>query len=325
VIRAKAAPTQNISPSLKTFSGTNSNALKALVVVNAVEVAPAPATAVPEGQLAGKFVVGPSAGGAGPGVPSSSSETSGAGSNAGHGTAAADGHSTIPGSGSEPTAAGKAGNGVSALPKADTGGGSGTTNGAGAGTGVTTGAGNGAGTGAVSSGAPGISISGGVPGRSRAGAANSSPGRPSYPLMIISGGASGGASRDLGFFGRHETVYSVSIPMAASGGGPDWTMQYALLDPAQAGAGLLVPPIAQKKTAATMKPLPVNVDAGPVFVSAVIDEKGKLQSIRSLRAHDTRSEAAIHALQQWEFLPAQLDGKPVSAKILMGISVQFQE
>ena len=325
VIQAKAAPPQNISPNLKTFAGTNSNAIKALVVVNAVEVAPAPATAVPEGQLAGKFVVGPSGSGTGSAEPLRSSETPGAVSGAGHSPAPADGHSPTSGSGTETAAAGRGGNSVSGSPKMGTGGGAGTTNGAGAGTGVATGPGTGAGKGTVSSGAPGISISGGVSGGTRAGAANSFPGRPSYPLMIISGGASGGASRDLGVFGRHETVYSVSIPMADSGGGPDWTMQYALLDPAQAGTGLLVPPIAQRKTGATMKPLPVNVDAGPVFVSAIINEKGKLESLRALRAQDTRSQAAIRALEQWEFLPAQLDGKPVSAKILMGIAVRFQE
>ena len=50
---------------------------------------------------------------------------------------------------------------------------------------------------------------------------------------------------------------------------------------------------------------------GPVFVSGVIDETGKLQSLRSIRAQDARSQPAIQALQQWQFLPAQLDGRPV--------------
>jgi len=144
-------------------------------------------------------------------------------------------------------------------------------------------------------------------------------------MMIIAGGASGGASRDLGVFSRSETVYSVSIPMTDAGGGPDWTMQYALRDPALAGAGLLVPPIAQKKVAATMKPSPISIDAGPVFVSAIIDENGKLQALKSIRVQDTRSQAAIRALEQWEFLPAQLDGKPVASKILVGVAVRIQE
>jgi hypothetical protein len=143
--------------------------------------------------------------------------------------------------------------------------------------------------------------------------------------MIISGGASGGASRDLGVFSRSETVYSVSIPMTDAGGGPDWTMQYALRDPAEAGAGLLVPPIAQKKIAATIKPSQISVDAGPVFISAIIDENGKLLSPKPVRVQDTRSQAAIHALEQWEFLPAQLDGKPIACKVLVGVAMRVQE
>jgi hypothetical protein len=142
--------------------------------------------------------------------------------------------------------------------------------------------------------------------------------------MIISGGASGGASRDLGIFSRSETVYSVSIPMTEAGGGPDWTMQYALLEAAQASTGLLVPPIAQKKIAANMKPAAVSVDAGPIFISAIIDENGKLQALKPVRAQDARSQAAIRALEQWEFLPAQLDGKPVASKVLVGVAVHVQ-
>ncbi|HET9836633.1 MAG TPA: hypothetical protein VFR84_00260 [Candidatus Angelobacter sp.] len=317
LIRAKVAPAQNVSPDLKTLNGTNTNALQALVVVNAVEVAPDPGTAVPNAQLAGRFVVGPSGSGAGgansPASPNSASAT---GTGISHGPSSSDGSSLTAGSGNKPNGSGKDAGGVSVSPSPGSGGG-----GAGPANGN---APSGAGNGTVNSGAPGISISGGIPGRNRA-TASSLPGRPSYPLMIISGGASGGASRDLGVFSRSETVYSVSVPMADAGGGPDWTMQYALRDSAQAGAGLLVPPMAHKKIAATMKPSPISVDAGPVFISAIIDENGKLQALKPIRAQDTRSQAAIRALEQWEFLPAQLDGKPVASRVLMGVAVRVQE
>jgi Gram-negative bacterial TonB protein C-terminal len=313
VIRASTAPSQTVSPDLKTLPGTNTNVMKALVVVNAVQVAPDPSIAVPEGQLAGKFAIGPSAGGPGTGSSPASSETGNVtGAAGGHSPAPGNGHSSMPGG--ENTAADRSGSGVNISPNP----------GNGEGIGATNGGASGAGAGSARGGTPGISISGGVPGR-RAVTANSFPGRPSYPLMIISGGASGGASRDLGIFGRSETVYSVSIPMADSGGGPDWTMQYALLDAAQAGAGLLVPPIAQKKIAANMKPAAISVDSGPVFISAIIDENGKLQALKPVRAQDARSQAAIRALEQWEFLPAQLDGKAVASKILVGVAVHLQQ
>jgi len=160
-----------------------------------------------------------------------------------------------------------------------------------------------------------------VPGRNGAAMNRAVPIHRSYGMMIISGGSSGGASRDIGVFDRSETVYSVTISMADAGGGPDWPMQYALFNSAQTGAGLLVPPFVQKKAAATMAKLQLVGDPGPVFISGVIDENGKLQSLRSVRAPDARSLAAVRALQQWQFLPAQLDGKPVASKVLIGVTV----
>jgi hypothetical protein len=312
VIRSKTTAARTVSPNLRALSGTQPNALKALVILNAVNVAPDPSVVVPEGELAGKFVVGPSREEAGPGKPSPLP------------TAATE-HVSSPESGPVPLSSSgrsaEAGSGepdaehrnreLSALAKS----------GAGRGTGAPkSSSGIGAGGDNSGSSAPGISISGGMSGRSRATVSRALPPSPSYPLMIISGGSSGGASRDLGAFSRNETVYSVSIPMADAGGGPDWTMQYALLNPGQAGAGLLVPPLAQKKVAAAMKSR-LSTEAGPVFVSAVIDENGKLQSLKSIRAQDARSEVALRALAQWEFLPAQLDGKPVASKILLGVAV----
>src|SRR5207247_4757875 len=102
---------------------------------------------------------------------------------------------------------------------------------------------------------PGISISGGVPGRSGRAVARTSIPHDSYGLTVISGGSSGGASRDLGVFSRSDTVYTVYIPMTDAGGGPDWPMQYALMSPAQAHNGspngLLTPPAVLKKNQAT--------------------------------------------------------------------------
>ena len=143
----------------------------------------------------------------------------------------------------------------------------------------------------------------------------------SYGITIISGGSSGGAGRDMGIFDRSETVFSVAIPMGDAGGGPDWPMQYSMLNHGGPGAGLLVPPFAQKKVAATVPKTQLAGEQGLVFVSGVIDETGKLQSLHTVRTQDARSQPAIQALQQWQFLPAQLDGRPVASKVLIGVTV----
>jgi hypothetical protein len=166
----------------------------------------------------------------------------------------------------------------------------------------------------------GISILGGTGPGERSVVARNIP-RGSYALTIISGGSSGSATRDLGVFSRNETVYTVGIPMSDAGGGSDWSMAYALMDSAAASNGLPTPPFALKKIAATGPNSDRFANSGPVFVTGVIDENGKLQALRAIRTSDVRAQSAVDALAQWEFRPAQLDGKPVASKILIGVDV----
>ena len=302
---------------------------KAIIVVNAVSVAPDPAAQIPDAQLSGNFVVGPSLGRAAP-------EKSSPGGDGHSAETAASNNSTAV---SQPYKGGSAGTDITNGAGANShSAGAGNGNIAGTGTGIAPVAGPGSGSGAPvrgnsgvtgrgtasSSGAGGISISGGSPGRN-GGLGRSVPMSRPYGITIISGGSSGGAGRDMGVFDRSETVFSVAIPMSDAGGGPDWPMQYAMLNHGQPGAGLLVPPFAQKKVAATMpRMIQLAGGQGPVFVSGVIDETGKLQSLRTIRAQDARSQPAIQALQQWQFLPAQLDGQPVASKILIGVTVTVE-
>jgi hypothetical protein len=126
-------------------------------------------------------------------------------------------------------------------------------------------------------------------------------------------------------FSRSDTVYTVYIPMTDAGGGPDWPMQYTLMSSALAHNGLLVPPVVLKKVQATAPKTGLTANSGPVFVTGIIDENGKLQALRTIRARDGRAQSAVNALAQWEFLAAQLDGKPVASKVLIGVSVMPTE
>jgi hypothetical protein len=321
---AKAAlqPTAVNSPVVELQATTR----KSIIVVNAVSVAPDPAAQIPDAQLTGNFVVGPSLGR----VVLEKSSPVGDGHSAE--SAAVNNGTAV----SQPYKGGSAGTHIANGDGAGSSHSSSAGNGniAGTGTGIAPVAGPGSGSGAPvrgnsgvtgrgtasSSGAGGISISGGSPGRNGGLGSRSVPLSRSYGITIISGGSSGGAGRDMGVFDRSETVFSVAIPMGDAGGGPDWPMQYAMLNHGEPGAGLLVPPFAQKKVAATMPRTQLAAEQGPVFVSGVIDETGTLQSLRSIRA-DARSQPAIQALQQWQFLPAQLDGRPVASKVLIGVTV----
>ena len=340
LVSVPAAPTEETQPKsaivAQPIAANSSVAVetlpqrKSVIVVNAVSVAPDPAVQVPDAQLAGNFVVGPSlgitvpvkssAGGTGRSAESVTPKSSvsplykgsGAGADPGSGTAPTSSHTPGAGNGNHESTA------IGTASAPGTGSGSGAS-------GRGNGSGSAGGRGTNSGGTGGISISGGVPARSGAPSDRALPMNRSYGITIISGGSSGGASRDMGMFDRSETVFSVAIPMADSGGGMDWPMQYAMLNHAQPGTGLLVPPFAQKKVAATMARGQIAGEQGPVFISGVIDETGKLQALRSVRPQDVRSQPAIQALQQWQFLPAQLDGRPVASKVLIGVIVQAGE
>ena len=327
VAPAEATPHES-TPSALAPAEPVANTAKAAIVVNAVNVPPDSSAALPDAELAGKFVVGPAPSAAvaeksspaGTGSSSAagaakSSESTRSGPESGHGNGTGSGSLAGPGGTNRTDPGGGTGSGTVGAKGASEGNGkAGSRTGNGSGSGAP---GHGAGSGNPS----GISISGGISGPRGATGSIAAPLHRSYGLTIISGGSSGGASRDVGFFNRDETVYSVTIPMADAGGGPDWTMQYALAIPAQAGTGMLSPPFVQKKVTAAMPRTALTGAAGPVFISGVIDENGKLQSLKAIRAPDARSQPAIRALQQWEFLPAQLDGKPVASKVLIGVSM----
>lgn len=307
--RKTTGDTEPLTPVLSDTLVPEGHAQKAAVIITAVHVPPQPAPVIPDAELASRFAIGPSSEAktfatTPPGIASSSkagqelphlSTENGAGSKA----EASDGHSVL--------ASDESGVGTTAR--------------------SSTGRALAAATGNRS--IPGISIAGGVPGTNGRVAATSLIPRAPYALTIISGGSGGGASRDLGVFSRTDTVYSVSIPMADAGGGPDWPMQYALLNPTPvrngSANGLLTPPVVLKKVQATAPKRELIENSGLVFVTGIIDENGKLAAVRPIRALDGRARSALNALAQWEFLAAQLNGKQVACKVLIGASVLATE
>lgn len=319
--RSSAVPAEQVAPaitgatdqSLPALPGPVAPALpalgvsKAVVVLNAVNVPVEPVPVIPDAVLAGRFILAPSRNASAPEAPSG---TPGA-------EIAVAGASKAEGKSLRSTVGNESGTGVETGREN-----SGTAlSGSASGKEASPGSGGGTITIAGSTSLPGISISGGsTVGGSRPLAISPMP-RHSYGLTIISGGSSGGASRDLGVFARGDTVYTVYIPMEEAGGGPDWPMEYARANSAPASNGLLTPPVALKKIQATAAKADSASNSAPVFVTGIIDENGKLKFLRALHALDVRADAAVNALSQWEFLAAQLEGKPVASKVLIGVTV----
>jgi hypothetical protein len=137
--------------------------------------------------------------------------------------------------------------------------------------------------------------------------------------MIVASGANGGASRDLGIFDHSHAVYTVYITMSDSGGGPDWSMQYALAGQTEEGEGLLVPPMPWKKVP-VLEPN-AREHRETQFVAAIIDANGEPKDVRAVGNSSSNSELAVETLKQWRFTPAELSGKPQAIQVLVGVVV----
>jgi hypothetical protein len=313
--------------------------------------APLPARAkVPAGEARGRFAIAPG-GKLNPnsitpgkmnGAPSDSPATgqeksqaanatselaSNTGSGAGHNPAAGGGS----GKANVSSGGGSAGEGNGSGKTAGAGvGGSGTANGRGSagngagrsgqGAGTGAGAGSGSGTGAF----PGITIQGGEgnEGSSDSHAFAVAPQTP-YQMTIVATASSGGGLADFGVF-ENQRVYTVYVPMQRTPqeADPTWTLQYALEnESSNSGDGQLIAPSPVMREWPQIPPdLEKSYAQQIVVVSAILGTDGKLTHIAIKQTPDAQVGAPItHALTKWVFRPAQMDNKPVSVKILLGI------
>jgi len=151
-------------------------------------------------------------------------------------------------------------------------------------------------------------------------------------MNITSTASSGGGLSDFGVF-ENEKVYTVYLDMRANDEdpAPSWTLQYALLQPPAGSAasngtsgrirGTPTPPYAMLKQIPELTAELASKCARQLIVaSAIMNVTGKLEQVSVKRTPDSQLIAPlIEALNNWTFQPAQLDGKPVALKILLGI------
>jgi len=203
--------------------------------------------------------------------------------------------------------------------------------GTGSGTGTTLGSGKGAGSAPGGGGFPGITISGGRYGNGDAPGLHASltPHRQtSYGMTITSTASSGGGLPDLGVF-QNEKVYTVYLDMRDNDEDrtPSWTLQYAVLQPPQTGdasdriRGTPTPPYATLKEVPQFSAALASKCAHQLIVaSAILNLTGQLEQVTVKQTPDSEVNVPlIEALRNWTFQPAQVDGKPVALKILLGI------
>jgi hypothetical protein len=227
------------------------------------------------------------------------------------------------------TGSGKGGTGT----EAGHGAGSGT--GLGAGSGISVSSGTGAGNGRGSGGIAGITIQGGT-GHYGTGIVSSkvqggtpAPPQTSYGMTISSLGNNGGGLADYGVF-SDERVYTVYLDMRQTleDPAPAWTLQYApLRDPNDAAPiESVTPPFPSHKEMPKLSDeLLQRYDGRQVVVYALINTEGRFEQLIVKESPTVELNAPIlHALRRWTFRPAQVGGKPVALKTLLGITLAVE-
>ena len=130
-------------------------------------------------------------------------------------------------------------------------------------------------------------------------------------LQPISGFVDGGA--DLG--GRFETVALPPTPPPPPPSPPPqqpMRLHSGMQAPRKVfNADPIYPQIAQRAQV-----------GGIVILEAVIDARGRVESVRVLRSLPLLDQAAVDAVKQWIFTPALLNGTPVP--VVMTVTVNFE-
>jgi hypothetical protein len=142
-------------------------------------------------------------------------------------------------------------------------------------------------------------------------------------MTVVANAGSGGGLPDLGVFAR-EQVYTVYIDMRTKSGVslPSWTLQYALIPATPNPTGVIPPFPITKEPPVFPVELVRKYPRSLVIVYAMIDAKGKLQELAVKESPDPQlNPLALAALSKWTFRAAELNGNPVSVKVLLGIPV----
>jgi len=158
----------------------------------------------------------------------------------------------------------------------------------------------------------------------------------SYALTIVSTARSGGGLADFGVF-RNEQVYTVYLDIrpSADDPAPSWVLQYAPLrgaaaqasapqNPARNQEGLIPPFAVEKELPHFPAELARKYLHRQLVVYAIINTEGKFEQISVKQSPDMQlNQPLLDALSKWVFRPAELNGEPVPAKVLLGIPVSL--
>ena len=60
-------------------------------------------------------------------------------------------------------------------------------------------------------------------------------------------------------------------------------------------------------------------------LDAIVDEHGRIQSVKVLRGHPLLARAATQAVEQWEYEPLKLNGSPTAFELTVSLWFHFDD
>ena len=157
-----------------------------------------------------------------------------------------------------------------------------------------------------------------------------------YGMTVVSTAHAGGGLPDLGIF-SNEKVYTIYLDMRTRASDPprSWTLQYAPIRSASTNAAS---PSGSYPSSATLTPPYAITKENPQFpaevmqkhaqklmiVSAIMTAEGQLAEMLVVQTPDDAfTGPLLEALNKCRFKPAEIDGRPVALKILLGIPLSL--
>jgi hypothetical protein len=157
-------------------------------------------------------------------------------------------------------------------------------------------------------------------------------------MNVVATAASGGGLRDYGIF-RNEQVFTVYIEMTHSPTpAPSWTLQYALRRRATSSSTITLGTTnAVQMQDHVLAPFPINKEepqfaneivarsqGSMMVVYAEINIEGNTENLRIIQSpNPLLNQPLLEALGKWTFRPAEINGRAVAVKALVGFPISL--
>lgn len=116
-----------------------------------------------------------------------------------------------------------------------------------------------------------------------------------------------------------------SVPVIVEGPPPPPPPPPASREPVRIGGQVSAPALVKRVEPAYPAIAQHAAIDGIVILDAIVDEQGRVQSLKVLRGHPLLAKAATDAVQQWQYEPLKLNGTPTAFELTVSLWFHFDD